>query len=325
MEIIDFDACPRSGAFYGGRAGRKVGVIYGGVPWILKFPRPGRDHSGSHVPSYTSSPVSEWLGSHIYESLGIPAHETLLGYREGHVVCACRDFTCPDRKLYEFSQLKTEMSDDQTGFEGSPSDGSVLWLSDVLATISQLDILRETPGVRDRFWDMFVIDALIKNPERDNGNWGLLGLPDGSYELAPVYDNGSCLFSKRTDGVAGRRLSDEAAIEQDAIKTTISCYVIADPKTGEPHHVHPFSYMMTSADPGLMAAVARVASRVDLAEVGRLIDSVPTEVRGRIIMGDAMRESHKVLLERQVRDGLGPALQKRAIASGGLVRSAFAV
>ena len=310
MEIIDFDDCPRSGIFYGGRAGRKLGVLIDGEPWILKFPRPGRELAGSHVPSYTSSPVSEWLGSHIYESLGIPAHKTVLGYREGHVVCACKDFTYGGKSLYEFAQLKTEMSDDQTGFEGSPSDGSVLWLSDVLATISQLTILRSIPGVIERFWDMFVVDALLKNPDRNNGNWGILSLPEGGYELAPVYDNGSCLFSKRTDSVARRRLEDEAMVDQDAIGTTISCYVMPDAKDGRPRHIHPFDYMRASSDRDLAESVSRISSIIDFRAIDALIDEIPAEYRGRIIMGDSMRESHKRLIRERVEKGLAPTVRR---------------
>ena len=40
----------------------------------------------------------------------------------------------------------------------------------------------------ERFWDMFVVDAFIKNPGRSNGNWGVLMDASFSYELAPVYD-----------------------------------------------------------------------------------------------------------------------------------------
>jgi len=43
--------------------------------------------------SYTTSPLSEYLGSKIYEALGIPVHETVLGIRKNKVVVACRDFT----------------------------------------------------------------------------------------------------------------------------------------------------------------------------------------------------------------------------------------
>ena len=78
VEIADLRDCAPSGLFYGGSAGQKEGILIEGEPWIAKYPRTTRDLMGKHLPSYTSSPVSEYLGSHIYELLGIPVHETML-------------------------------------------------------------------------------------------------------------------------------------------------------------------------------------------------------------------------------------------------------
>lgn len=305
MLIEDYGGCPLSQRYYGGRAGRKVGVLIDGEPWILKFPRPGRDLVGKHVPSYTSSPVSEWISSHIYESLGIPAHVTRLGYRDGHVVCACKDFTWPDKRLVEFGMLKTTMSDEQEGFGGSPSDGAALYLADVLATIDQVPLLRDTPGVLDRFWDMFVVDALIKNPDRNNGNWGLLAAPDGSFGIAPVYDCGSSLFSKRTDSLATTRLGSQTAVDEDAFTNNRSCYLIVG-EDGKAHHVKPFDYMAQSSDPLLMGAMRRVAERFDAEAIDAVIDEVPREFRGRLLLGDGMRESHKRLIRERFERGVLP-------------------
>ena len=216
IEIADLRDCAPSGLFYGGRAGQKEGILINGEPWIAKYPRTTRDLVGKHLPSYTSSPVSEYLGSHIYGLLGIPVHETTLGYRAGKIVCACRDFTFPNARLFEFKEIKNALSDDDAGFSSAPSDGEVILLGDVLAAIETSDVLKKVPGVRERFWDMFVVDAFIKNPDRNNGNWGVLMTAPMAYELAPVYDMGSSLFSKRSPSVAARRLGDEAAEHEDA-------------------------------------------------------------------------------------------------------------
>lgn len=315
VSIEVLDDCKPSGIFYGGRAGKKVGVLIDGQPWILKFPRPGRELSGKHVPSYTSSPVAEWLGSHIYESLGIPAHETRLGYREGRVVCACRDFTWPDSRLFEFSQIKTAMNDEQDGFASPPSDGSALYLSDVLATISQVPVLRETSGVIERFWDMFVVDALIKNPDRNNGNWGLLLDGNGTYSLAPVYDCGSALFAKRTDSVTAGRMADENAPEEDAFSNNLSCYLL-EGADGNPHRIRPFEYLSETNDPDALAAVKRIAERLDLDEIDELIDSLPREFRGRKVMGAEAAESHKTLLRKRFNEGILPVASRQKEAEG---------
>lgn len=310
MKIHDLRDCPENGMVYGGRAGRKIGIDWNGAPWIAKFPRTTRDLQGKHLPSYTSSPVSEYIGSHVYQSLGIEAHETALGYREGKIVCVCKDFTWPDKRLGEFKSIKNGTPDELEGFEKIPSDGDCIFLSDVLASIEASSLLNRIDGVLDRFWDMFVVDAFIKNPDRNNGNWGTLRFPDGRVCLAPVYDNGSCLFSKRSPSFAAERLEDDSWVKQDAITDVISCYRLADPSDSKGHAIHPFKYMLRTQNPDLDRAIERFLHRVDMEKIDAIIDEVPEEAYGRIILPDGMRESHKVLLRQRIENGFAPAYRK---------------
>ena len=50
----------------------------------------------------------------------------------------------------------------------------------------------------DRFWDMFIVDAFNGNFDRHGGNWGFIKCND-KYRLAPVFDNGSCLYPNMVD------------------------------------------------------------------------------------------------------------------------------
>lgn len=307
MTIRDVRDCPTSGLFYGGRAGRKEGLLVNGEPWIAKYPRTTRDLVGKNLPSYTSSPISEYLGSHIFELAGIPVQQTELGYRNGKVVCLCKDFTYPDLRLFEFKELKNSLSDDDEGFSSAPSDGESVYLGDVLAAIETVPVLRDVVGVRERFWDMFVIDAFLKNPDRNNGNWGLLMDADMTYSLAPVYGLGSSLFSKRSDSVTAARLDDPIDIEQDAFGTNVSCYKLAMPD-GASEVIHPFEYMRKTDNPDLRAAIARFAQAIDMDAVDGLIDSVPEEAYGIVLMTDVVRESHKRLLHHRFEEGILPLI-----------------
>ena len=303
MEIINLDGCPESGLFYGGRAGQKVGILIDGEPWIAKYPRSTRDLAGRHLPAYTSSPLSEYIGSHVFSLLGVDAHETLLGYRRGKIVCACKDFTHPDNRLFEFKDIKNSLSDDEQGdFTSVPSDGESIFLSDVLATLSLSEVLRTTPGVRERFWDMFVIDAFLKNPDRNNGNWGLLRAADGAWSLAPVYDLGSSLFSKRSDSPAASRAESESALEEDAFGTNVSCYRTIG-EDGAAHAIRPFEYMRQSADPELVAARERFSAAVDMDLIDALLDSIPAEAFGCTVLTVERREAHKKLLRYRLENG----------------------
>lgn len=42
--------------------------------------------------SYSNSPVCEYIGSKIYELIGMPVHNTILGVRNEKIVVACEDF-----------------------------------------------------------------------------------------------------------------------------------------------------------------------------------------------------------------------------------------
>ena len=93
IQLIDFNESKiAKGVFYGGDAGAKDAVVYEGEAWMLKYPKTTRDFMDPQI-SYTTSPLSEYLGSKIYETLGIPVHETLLGMKKNKVVVACKDFT----------------------------------------------------------------------------------------------------------------------------------------------------------------------------------------------------------------------------------------
>lgn len=204
MSDIDFSNCPRVlGRAYNGANGKKIAVSYKGETWILKFPPNVRERPNEQ--SYSNSCISEHLGSTIYRLLGIPAQETLLGiYVNGKtkVVCACKDFTRPSLRLYDFCSIKNTVIDSETGGTGTE-------LSDVLSTI-EMQIFVDPSIVLERFWQMFVVDALLGNFDRHNGNWGfLVDEATGQSELAPVFDCGSCLLPQADDIIMQRCLDDE--------------------------------------------------------------------------------------------------------------------
>lgn len=93
---------------YGGKSGFKYGITIDGDRWMVKFPEntkgfPRLGKKNNHIPPYATSPISEYIGSHIYGALGIPVHKTILGYRQGKIVVACKDFDLnhvPEASLY---------------------------------------------------------------------------------------------------------------------------------------------------------------------------------------------------------------------------------
>lgn len=80
---------------YGGRGGKKVAGRIGSDYYLIKMPnnltnRSERPGENIEIP-YNNSPISEYIGSHVYEIVGMQVHDTYLGFRNGKVAVACKD------------------------------------------------------------------------------------------------------------------------------------------------------------------------------------------------------------------------------------------
>lgn len=184
--MIDFTDCKEVFNRYGGSEKKKT-LIYNGKKYLVKFPDPIREKNKNI--SYINNAFSEYVGSHIFELVGMEVQRTLLGkYRylgREKIVCACLDFTDSTHVLYEFEQLLLSTN---------PDKKIKTELLDVLNVIEECESQFSIKDVKHFFWDMFVIDGLIGNTDRHNGNWGfLMNEENGDITLAPVYDCGSCL------------------------------------------------------------------------------------------------------------------------------------
>ena len=107
--MVDFTECKRIfEKAYNGANGKKIAVEYNGSQYMLKFP-PSAKGKPTEL-SYTNSCISEHIASSIFNMIGIMAQQTLLGTfnvnGEEKVVCACKDFTCDGKTLYDFCSIK---------------------------------------------------------------------------------------------------------------------------------------------------------------------------------------------------------------------------
>ncbi|MDR2712296.1 MAG: CRISPR-associated helicase Cas3' [Clostridiales bacterium] len=327
IKLIDFNkfAIAR-GVFYGGDAGAKDAVIYEGDLWMIKYPKTTRDLQNPQI-SYTTSPLSEYLGSKIYEALGIPVHETILGIRNNKVVVACKDFTrihdegelrgvsglWPGKQLIPFHDLKNSfMSSDLESYSGT---GSETLLDEVLATIAGQEDLKAIPGVNERFWDMFVVDAFIGNNDRNNGNWGLL-LDQRNYQsygsvfsLAPVYDNGNAFFNKRSLSQMTSRINNEKAMQDDAYKSPKCAYKYRG-LDNEGHRINPFFYITQMENKDLNAAVVRFVNKVDMDIIREIIYNIPESEGNFAVMPDMQKEFYLKLMQMRLNDVIAPAAKE---------------
>lgn len=122
--MIDFTSLPKKNKSYAGANGSKISVVYKDEQYMLKFP----PHSAKNGDmSYSNSCISEYLGCQIFESVGIPVQETMLGTymteKGGEkVVVACKDFTSAGIVLQDFASLKNQIIDSERNGYGTELD-----------------------------------------------------------------------------------------------------------------------------------------------------------------------------------------------------------
>lgn len=194
--IIDFtEIAQNNPSFraYGGANGIKKGILFQGQPYMLKIEHRGKKKNRD----YKHSVLSEYISSKIYSMLDIPAQEVILGkiYDNGKekLCVACRDFKEKGEYLYEFLNIKNSVLTENS------SNGSGTELAEILEAIDKQNFC-PAHEVKERFWEMFVVDAYLGNFDRHNGNWGfLVNENTGVKQLAPVFDCSSCLYPAPTD------------------------------------------------------------------------------------------------------------------------------
>lgn len=261
--MIDFTDLPTRRKTYSGANGSKIAVIYNGEQYMLKFPSPP---SRNKAMSYTNGCASEYIGCHIFESLGIPVQDTLLGvYRRNgkeKIVVACKDFTSQGVVLQDFASLKNTMIDSEHNGYGTE-------IQDIRQAMEQQQYV-DSHKLQEWFWDMFVVDAFIGNWDRHNGNWGFLyNTETDDMTLAPIYDCGSCLFPQADEQIMQNTLDDPK--ERELRTYTIPLSGIRE--DGE--KINYFDFLSALKDRDCNRALKRIIPRIDMQRISEIIHATP--------------------------------------------------
>ena len=263
--MIDFTGCRIiPGRAYNGANGSKIAIEYRGMIYMLKFP-PSGEGKPTNL-SYTNSCISEHIASSIFNMLGIPAQDTILGTYtvKGKVktVCACRDFTAVGKRLFDFCSIKNTVLD-------SDSNGSGTELDDIMDTIDKQQYI--SPAIlRDHFWDMFIADALLGNFDRHNGNWGFL-YDDltGETEIAPVFDCGSCLLPQADERIMTQVLQDRSELNARIFQFPTSAIKEQGKK------INYYDFMISAKNEDCNRALERIIQRIDMNQILTFVNQVP--------------------------------------------------
>ena len=283
--MIDFTDLPRRKKTYTGTNGSKIAVMYNDELYMLKFPvLPSRNKEMN----YTNGCVSEYLGSHVFEIIGIPVQETLLGtfMKNGKekVVVACKDFTTDDTVLQDFASLKNTIIDSEHNGYGTE-------LSDILTAIEEQQSI-DAAELKKHFWNVFIVDALIGNWDRHNGNWGFLyKRRTDEITLAPIYDCGSCLYPQADETIMEATLNDSAERDLRIFQIPLSGIKIDGKK------INYFDFISSLQNKDCNAALKRIVPKINMQKIYALIDETPfiTELQKKFYKTMLAERKEKIL------------------------------
>lgn len=175
---MDYSIYEISNINYGGSE-RKIGIKIENEYYMIKFQK--KTAFGKR-----NNHISEYLGSQIFNMLGVNAQETILGTFKDENVVVCKDFNIDGYQFVPFNDVgESTIEEDKEKYQYSYED-----------IMSLLQLNKKITNVEDvvsSFWEIYIIDALLGNFDRHGNNWGFLK-KNNKYEMAPVFDNGSCLF-----------------------------------------------------------------------------------------------------------------------------------
>ena len=258
--MIDFTKCKVNiYKTYGGANGSKIGIIYNGENYMLKFPPVANKNFDM---SYSNSCISEYVCCKIFNLLGVEAQETLLGKYNDKIVVACKDLEVDGFKLKEFATIKNTIIN-------SSRNGYGTELDDILNTIDE-QVLVDKNSLKKHFWDMFVVDALLGNFDRHNGNWGfLIDENNKRVKISPVYDCGSCMYPQNTDENMKLILNDKKEIEDRIYSKPTSAIRHNDVR------INYYNYLSTTTNIDCINSLKEVYSKIDISAINKIIDETP--------------------------------------------------
>ena len=262
--MIDFSKAAEELNSYKGSEKKKT-LIYNNKKYLVKFPDPIREKNRNI--SYINNAFSEYIGSNIFKIIGFETQNTLLGtytYNEKQkIVCACEDFTDANHLLYEFENLALSINTDKK-IQTELSD--IMEVIDEIKNLTQIH-LKIIDNIKEKFWDMFIIDSLIGNTDRHNGNWGLLvNARSNEAKFAPIYDCGSCLNPMLEDNEMNQ-------INESELKNiAINCYSCIK-ENGK--KINYMSYIKAMKNYECNSAINRVFQLIDINKIMSFIEEIP--------------------------------------------------
>ena len=273
--MIDFTNAIEEFNNYKGSEKKKT-LIYDNKKYLVKFPDPVREKNKNI--SYINNAFSEYVGSNIFKIVGFETQNTVLGkyFYNGKekIVCACEDFTDDENILYEFESLALSTNPDKK----IETD-----IEDIMEVLDENKMIHQEE-IKEKFWDMFIIDSLIGNTDRHNGNWGfILNRNTKEIKFSPIYDCGSCLNPMLEDEEL------ERITEIELKNLAINCYSCIK-ENGK--KINYMTYIKQMKNEECNSAIKRIFDKIDMEKINNFIDSIEC-------LSNVRKEFYKNIIEKR--------------------------
>lgn len=306
--MIDFTSCKIDlTASYGG-SDQKRGIIYNNERYMLKMPdRISDDKRNGLNSSYSNSVFSENVSCEILKNLGFRVQDTLLGYivdknGEHKPVVACKNFVPQGYSMVDFRTIEDAILIDRKA-------GKTPRINDIYEIMSGNNaFFTEEAGAiaLARYWDTFILDAMLGNFDRHANNWAYFIRNDGTgMQIAPIYDCGSCLYPQLADTSIPSILSSEEEILMRIDKFPTAALELPD-KTKANYK----EYINSLENPDCTAALLRVFPQIDK----QIINDT---IYNNSAISDIRKEFYSVMLNKRIERILEPAYEKALSLSSG--------
>lgn len=273
----DFSKYEKTPVMFPG-AEKKFEIIIDGHRYIVKFQK------NSEV-GLTYNYISEYLGSHIFQSIGIPVQETFLGTYDGKNVVVMKNFLEPEDAFVAFNGVgESSLERDKELYQYTYEDITAMLTENMKST--------NVTETIERFWDMFIVDALIGNFDRHGGNWGFIKR-DNKYRIAPVYDNGSSLYPKlNTDEKIAEVLANQEEIDKRIYQFPTSHIKVKNRKSSY------FEVISSLQFEACNEALKRIVPRINLERINKIIDEIEeiSELRKQFYKTMLQQRYEKILM-----------------------------
>ena len=251
---MDFSNYPLSDRYYSGSE-KKAGILINRSPYMLKFQK--KTAFGMRY-----NHISEYIGSHVFALLDFPTQETYLGTYQGEQVVACKDFIESGVQFVPFNDIgESTLDQDKERYQYS--------YEDIMKMLQENSKLTQVEATIHSFWEIYIVDALLGNFDRHGSNWGFIK-EDNAYSIAPVFDNGSCLFPNMIDEDEMETVMGSAKETEKRVFTFPTSQIKLDGKKSSYYEV-----IHSCAFPACNTALESVYGRLDMQRIYALVDETP--------------------------------------------------